>query len=185
MKVSSSLFETGLQCTTKCFLKWMGETGSGNDYADWIRAREEAYRIAAIRQIVAGYRKAEVIEGPLSIEKAETAGWKLAINFIASHANLESSIHLLEHVASERHGVGLLFIPVRFTSRNILTRSDKLILVFDSLVLSGQIGHHIGFGKLLHGDKHATLRVKTPALASEVRRVVAKIETMLSANQEP
>ncbi len=36
MKITSSLFEAGLKCTTKCFLRSFGETGTGNAYADWV-----------------------------------------------------------------------------------------------------------------------------------------------------
>lgn len=30
MKITSPLFEAGLKCTTKCFLRSLGETGTGS-----------------------------------------------------------------------------------------------------------------------------------------------------------
>jgi hypothetical protein len=35
MKITTSLFEAGIKCLTKCFLRSIGKQGVGNAYADW------------------------------------------------------------------------------------------------------------------------------------------------------
>lgn len=42
MKITAPLFETGLKCLTKCFLRSLGETGTGNAYANWVRGQAES-----------------------------------------------------------------------------------------------------------------------------------------------
>ena len=50
MKITSALFAAFLKCPTRCFLLSQGEECSGNAYAEWVRAREEAYR----KEVIAG-----------------------------------------------------------------------------------------------------------------------------------
>ena len=50
VKITSALFEAFLKCPTKYRLRSLGETGAGNEYADWVRSHGEAYeRKAALR----------------------------------------------------------------------------------------------------------------------------------------
>ena len=37
MTITADLFDAYLKCPTKCFLGAYGETGSGNEYANWVR----------------------------------------------------------------------------------------------------------------------------------------------------
>ena len=42
MNITASLFEAFLKCPTKCYLRSVGETGAGNDYADWVKTRNHS-----------------------------------------------------------------------------------------------------------------------------------------------
>ena len=77
------------------------------------------------------------------------------------------------------------FIPIRFIYRNKLTKDDKLLLAFDAFVLSEMLGRAVSLGKIIHGDDHATLKVKTPALAGEVRKRLGKITALLASPAPP
>ena len=55
-------------------------------------------------------------------------------------------------------------IPYRFEFANKLAKEHKLLLAFDALVLSEAIGRKVNLGKIVHGDRQATLKVKIPAL---------------------
>jgi hypothetical protein len=39
MPITSDLFEAYLKCPTKCFLRSLGETGTNNSYANWVRTQ--------------------------------------------------------------------------------------------------------------------------------------------------
>ena len=54
MKITPILFETYLKCPTKCFLRSLGETGSGNAYADWVRTQHKTCRSAGIKHVTEG-----------------------------------------------------------------------------------------------------------------------------------
>ena len=77
---------------------------------------------------------------------------------------MESRLHAIERVPSEGRGKAAQFIPIRFIYRNKLTKDDKLLATFDALVLSEMLGRKVGVAKIIHGDDHATLKVKTAPL---------------------
>jgi hypothetical protein len=52
-------------------------------------------------------------------------------------------------------------------------------------VLSEVLGREVGLGKIIHGDDHSTLKVKTLALARKVQLLTGKITTLLSDNSPP
>jgi len=103
---------------------------------------------------------------------------------LTSAATIETCLHAVERIPSAGRGQPAQFVPIRFIYRNKLTKDDKLLLAFDAFVLSEMLGRAVSLGKIIHGDDHATLKVKTPALAGEVRKRLAKI-TALLANPAP
>jgi predicted RecB family nuclease len=127
----------------------------------------------------------ECVRGLPETENLKTAEWRFAINFVACSKNLESSIHALERIPSEGLGRFAQFMPIRFTFFNKLTRDDKLLLVFDALVLSEMLGLEVSLGKIIHGDNHSTLKVKTSALTREVRKLIRKLDVMFSSHSPP
>jgi len=185
MTITTHLFEAFLKCHTKCYLRSLGETGSGNAYADWVRTQNESYRSEGIKRLMEGAAPGEFVDDPASTKNLKTTKWRLAVNLVARAKNLESSIHAVERVPSEGQGQPAQFIPIRFIFTNKLTRRDKLLLVFDVFALSEMLGNEVGLGKIIHGDDQATLNVKTSPLASEVRKLTAKVATLLSSLSAP
>ena len=51
MKITSHVFEAFLKCPTKCHLRSLGENGSGNGYANWVRDQDESYQRDATRRL--------------------------------------------------------------------------------------------------------------------------------------
>ena len=112
---------------------------------------------------------------------------------------LESRLHAVERVRSESRGKPAQFVPIRFVFSNKLTKDDKLLLAFDALVTSQVRGGEVSLGKIIHGDDHATLKVKTGArtaesartlvtskgLAGEVRKRLEKTAALLSNPTPP
>jgi predicted RecB family nuclease len=98
---------------------------------------------------------------------------------------LESEVHAVERVPTEGRARPPQFIPIRFIFTNKLSEDDKLLLAFDTFVLSEATGREISFGKIIHGDDHSTLRVKTAALSGEVRKYIERIAALLSSPTPP
>ena len=185
MRVTPRLFEAYVKCPTKCFLRSLGETGKGNAYADWFRTQTESCRTEGIKGLLARAAHDGCLIGPPGTEDPKTAKCRLTVDFVARVQNLESSLHAVQRVSLNARGQPAQIIPIRFFFTNKLTRDDKLLLAFDALVLSETLGREINFGKIIHGDTYASLKVRTSVLTSEVRKLIRKIAVLLSNNSPP
>ena len=185
MKTTPYLFEAYLKCPTKCWLRSVGEASAGNDYAEWVKTETESYRSDGIKRLMDGLPAHECVVSPPATENVKAAQWRLAVDLAAQTDNLESRLHAVERVPSEGRGRPAQFIPIRFIYRNKLTPHDKLLLAFDALVLSEMLGREVSIGKIIHGDDHATQKVKVASLIGEVRKRIEKITALLSANAPP
>jgi hypothetical protein len=80
MIVSSQLFEAYLECSTKCWLRSRNEPTAGNAYAEWARARNEAYYKGGLKRMLAMFPEAaRTIASPIS-KHAKEASWRLAFD---------------------------------------------------------------------------------------------------------
>ena len=78
MKITSPLFEAFLKCPTQCHLRSLGETGSGNAYAEWVRAQDESYEREAMRRLQEGMPETERVVAPPATENLKLAKWRVA-----------------------------------------------------------------------------------------------------------
>jgi predicted RecB family nuclease len=212
MRITPAIFDAFLKCATKCHLRSLGEVGSGNEYAEWVRARDESYRGEATRRLQEAVPEIERVVAPLATENLKAAKWGLAVDLTlqipyrpahsqvreaspneettelggpCSEQLLESRLHAIERVPPEGRGKPAQFVPIRFVFRNKLTKEDRLLLAFDAVVLSEVLERAVSLGKIIHGDDHATLKVKTSALAGEVRKRLEKLAVLLSNPAPP
>ncbi len=188
MKITPDVFEAYLKCPAKCWLRATNEPSAGAAYPEWVKAQNHTYRMSETRRLVADSPDDEVVISP-DMKNFKAAKWRLAFS-LAVQAQmdscvLESELHALERVPTEGRGKPAQFIPIRFVFTNKLGNDDKLVLAFDAFALSRSLGREISLGKIIHGDDHATLKVKTSALTSEVRKVNGKIASLLSSHSPP
>jgi predicted RecB family nuclease len=185
MIVSSQLFEAYIECSTKCWLRSRAEPTAGNVYAEWVRGQNEIYRRDGLKLLLASFPESECAIGPPISKNSKDATWRIAIDVRLQTNDLESCPQVIERIASEGRGRTAQFIPHRFEFANKLSKQHRLLVAFDTLFLSEAIGRDVTLGKIMHGDGHATLNVKTPALASEVRKLIKDITALLADNTPP
>ena len=188
MKITPDLFEAFLKCPTKCWLRATNEIPSGNAYAEWVRSQDNSYRGQETARLTAELPKGDLGTSP-EVENLKSAKWRLATNVVVraqeDFCAVETSLHAVERIPSAGRGQPAQFIPIRFIYRNKLTKDDKLLLAFEAFVLSEILGRAVSLGKIIHGDSHATLKVKTAALAGEVRKRLGKITVLLASPASP
>ena len=183
--ITSLLVEAHLKCPTKCWLFSQGESGSGNAYADWVQTQHKTYRAAGIKYMtesIAG--DGRIVSKPAPMEFKTAERW-LAVDFVAQAQNSTSTLQMLERAPSEGRGKTAALVPIRFLFMNKLTRDDKLVLAFDALVLSQMVGDQIEYGKIVHGDNHTVLKVKTGALAKDLRTLMRKTAALIANDSPP
>ena len=138
MRITPELFSAFLLCPTKCWLKSTGEHGTGNAYAEWVKAQNESYRATGIDRLRAARFSGECVTSAPS-DELKQGTWRLAFDVLVQTENHESHIHAMEKIPREGRGKAAQFVPIRFIYRNKLTRNDKLLIAFDTLCRSGKI----------------------------------------------
>ena len=185
MNVTSSLLDAYLKCPTKCFLKSCGETDGRNAHANCIETESQNYRNQGRKRLMYALPSCEWIPGSANVGDLKNAKWRLAVDLAARTQDRASTIHTVECVSSEGRGKPALFVPVRFVVSNKLTRDDRLLVAFDAFLLSEIIGSNVPFGKIIYGDHHATLKVKTLPLAGKLENLTRKTAKLLSSPSSP
>src|ERR1017187_1218656 len=97
MTITAELFGAFLQCPTKCWLKSIGEHGTGNAYAEWVQAQNEAYRAAGVDRLRSARPPGECVTSP-PLDELKAANWGLATEVLAQTEKLESHIHALDRI---------------------------------------------------------------------------------------
>ena len=188
MKITPGVFEAYRKCPTKCWLRATGELSAGNAYAEWVKAKNDSYRTTETERLFASSPSDEVVRSP-GMETVKVAKWRLASSLAVQakmdSCALESELHAVDRLPAEGRGKPAQFIPIRFVFTNKLSKDDKLLLAFDAFALSKSLGREVSRGKIIHGDDHATLKVKTSALAGAVRKHLEKIAALLSNPAPP
>jgi predicted RecB family nuclease len=188
MKITSDLFHAYLKCSTKCWLRATNEPVAENDYPKWVKAQNYSYRSAEVGRLVATYPTNEIAFSP-NLKNVHTALWRLATNPVTDaqlgSTILESKLHAVQLMPAKNRNQPAQLIPIRFTFTNKLDKDDKLLLAFDAFTLSQSLGRDISFGKIIHGDNHATSKVKISQLVGEVRKRIDKMAVMLTNSAPP
>jgi len=185
MIVNFQIFEAYLECSTKCWLRSHAEPTTGNAYAEWARAQNEAYYEGILKSLRELLPESDRAIAPALTKYFKDATWRLAIDVRLRTNDLESRLQAVERIPSEGRGRSLQFVARRFEFANKLTKNDKLLLAFDALVLSEAVGRKVPLGKITHGDNHATLKVKLSSLTSEVQKRIKEITSLLADNLPP
>ena len=115
----------------------------------------------------------------------KTATLRLAVDLHAEAGTMESRLHAVERVPPQGRGGPAQFIPVRFTFFNKLTKDHRLLVAFDVLALCEVLGREVSMRRIIHGDEHATLKVKVASLLGTVRKLTGKMSALLAGGLPP
>jgi predicted RecB family nuclease len=184
MAITSNVLEAYLKCPTKCWLRSADEKATDSLRTHDARVPDESYITAGIRRLLSTTDQSDCVNSP-SAKDLKAGKWRFATAVHAHTLHLETCLHAVECFPQERRGKLAQFIAIRFASTNKLSKHVKLLLAFDALALSDALGQEVSLGKIIHGDNHTTLKVKTSALALEVREHITKIATLLSSSSPP
>lgn len=185
MIVSSQLFASYLACPTKFWLHSCAGPATGNHYEEWARAQSETYLQDGLKRLLTILPKSDCATAPPIPKNPRDVIWRFAIDVRWRTSDLESCLQAIERIPAKSRGRPGHFIPYRFEFTNKIAKEHKLLLAFDALLLSEALGREVSLGKIVHGDRYATLKVKTLAFASEVRKRIKSITALLAGNSPP
>ena len=92
------VFESYLQCPTKCWLRSQAEQPTGNAYAEWISAQNETYSQVGLKRLVAAFPECDCSTAPPTPRNGKEAIWRLAVDVRWKPNDLESHLQAVERV---------------------------------------------------------------------------------------
>ena len=185
MTISSRIFEAYLYCATKCWLLSRGEIGSNNAYAKWKREKNQVYRINITMRIFGNIQEGDYVATPSVNVNFKADLWKYAPDVTVKTRELESCIHAVERIPPDVQDKTSQYLPIRAVANDKLTKIDKLLIAFDAHILSETLKQEIKYGRIIHGIGFSSIKVKTSLLLGDVKNIVRKIQTLLTADLPP
>lgn len=182
--ITSELLEAHLACPTKCYLRSIGEVGSGNIYATWDQTRTELYRREGIQKLTASITQ-EPASGRNEPSRLKKAQWQLALDQVFRSDDLEASIQAVQRTPRGGKSRTSEFTPIRFIHTNKLSRANRITAGFEALVLSKSLGQPVGVAKIIHGDNSTGTKVRVGAVLRELTKVIVQIRRLLAAPSPP
>jgi predicted RecB family nuclease len=98
---------------------------------------------------------------------------------------IEIRLDAIEKLPPVGRGKLSTFIPIRFFASNHISSSERMTLALDALALTEMIGRLVKFGKIIHGDEHSIMKIKTAALFGQLRHHSDAIETLTHQKTPP
>jgi hypothetical protein len=105
MIVSSELFESYLECSTKCWLRSRGEPATGNFYAEWARPQNETYLEYGLKRSFATVPESDRATAPPIPKNPKDVTWRLATDVSWRTRELESCLQAVERLAKRTNSV--------------------------------------------------------------------------------
>lgn len=182
--ITSELIEAHLACPTKCYLRSIGEVGSGNECAAWNQTRNESYRREGIGRLTASSTQ-ELASGRIEPTRLKKARWQLALDQVFRAEDLEASIHAVQRTPRDGKPQTSEFIPIRLIRTNKLSRANRITAGFEAFVLAKSLGQPVGIAKVIHGDNSAEIKVRVGTVIRELTKVIVQIRRLLAAASPP
>jgi hypothetical protein len=79
MVTSPQLFESYLQCPTKCWLRSRTEPHAENSYADWVSVRNRTHLQDGLKRLLTKFPDSDCATAPPIAKKPKDFTWRLAI----------------------------------------------------------------------------------------------------------
>jgi predicted RecB family nuclease len=185
MMINSLLFESYLECPTKCWLRSRAQPVTGNTYAEWARAKNEAYFHDSLKSLLATLPEGDHEFTSRISKHPGDATRRFAIDVSLRANDVEARLQAVERMPPDGRDRPAKFIPYRFTFSNKVAKNDKLSLAFDALVLSKALDCELSIGKIVHGDTRATLKIALSPLIVEVQKRIKNVAALVADSSPP
>jgi len=135
--------------------------------------------------LLSRFREDECLSATSLSQVLESNKCRFVIDCMVRAQEVQSHINALEQVTSHGKTKQSPYIPIRFVSSEKITKHDKLLLAFDALVLFTASDKMPQFGKIIHGSKQRSIKVKLAGLMKTTQSIVERIAAQGENNTPP
>ena len=183
-QITAELFEDFLRCQTKSYLRLSGLSGSKSDALSWINGYYQGYKAECLAELSSKAQPQVRICHMRTWTEPLDRRFQLFLACSVTAGPYHSTIDAIEN-ESRRVWDASRFIPIRCIPGDRIAKADRLLVGFDALVLSKLNGKLPRWGKLIHGPRKRTTRVKLGKLLGAVTSLVVRLADQLSKESGP
>jgi len=191
MQITESLFVAYCHCAYKGFLKSKGEVGEVVDYEAIQTEADARFREAAIERLLRSHAESQVSREPSSLRFAVKEGARLILGARVETQGVALRCDLLERLVDRDDDRQSVYVPVKFSHRNKLSREDSLLAAFYGIILAEALGQPVPFVKVVHGLDFSVSKIKlvgptgTTRLVKEARQSLDRLRKQVESNSPP
>jgi predicted RecB family nuclease len=177
--------ESYLQCKHKTYLQHVGNAGNMTEYETFFRDVQRKYTSQIIQEFLQSNKNclhAEDIEIDADILKKQ---YNAILNGSIVVGNFHVQVEVLQKVTIPQKLDDFLYVPLIISYKEKLTRKDKLLLTAIALLLEERLGYKVEYGKIVHGRKCTSTKVKFETFIGEASKVLLDIESCWTEHLEP
>ena len=185
--ITSQLFSDYLNCEYKAYLKETAEDETITDFQifndDVLRLAQKTYREKYCKNLTSFFGNPFEITS-ISSRILEN-GFEKLFNISIKNKNLKTQIDVIEKISCSSYQEDFIYIPILILPNYKVSRSDKLLLAFNSLLLSDFQNKEVGVGKIFYGHPLRSLKVNLKPLMSDVLSIIDNIRELIDEKKEP
>ena len=134
--ITDQIFKAYLNCKYKSYLKFHNHTGHKTDYEILQERLDKKYRLAAQMKLKSHYLKDDVLHiSSITLAKLRM-GKNVILDTVISGNGLQASYDSLKKCPEGSKVASFSYEPVSFCRHKRISRIDKLLLAFRSVVLA-------------------------------------------------
>src|SRR5208337_427204 len=191
MQITESLFVAYCHCAYKASLKSKGEVGEVVDYEVIQKEADSRFRDVAIERLLRSHTESQVTREPASLRLAVKEGVKLIVGATVEALGVALRFDLLQLLVDRDDDRQSVYVPVKFSHRNKLSREDSLLAAFHGIILAEALGQPVPFVKVVHGLDFSVSKIKlvgptgTTRLVKEARQSLDRLRKQVESNSPP
>ncbi|MFC1509059.1 TM0106 family RecB-like putative nuclease [Candidatus Omnitrophota bacterium] len=184
--LTSEIFKSYLQCKNKAFLKISGQIGVKSDYENMLLERRLEFKVKAISKyfhILGKSSKSLVLSNDCG--NFPSTWRKIIIDAEVDSGGICSHCNMLEKVSGKSNLGNFHYIPLLLNENDKLSKESKLLLGFDGLAIGNFQGRMPDFGKIIHGTKFLSTKVRMDRYIQIAKKIVLELKGYSEKNNQP
>ena len=178
--ITDHIFKAYLNCKYKSYLKLHNHTGHKTDYEILQERLGKKYRLAAQMKLKSNYLKDDVLHiSSLTLAKLRM-GKNMILDTVISGNGLQASYDSLKKCPEGSQVASFSYEPVSFCRHKRISRIDKLLLAFRSVVLASLQGKAPHRGQLIYGDNFSRSTVRLEPHIKTVGGLIADLKNQIT-----
>ena len=161
MPITENLFVAYCHCAYKAFLKSKSEVGEPCELERIQSIVDQRYKVDAIERLLRNHGENSVAREPASLRLAIGEGVGLILGASVEAFGVLLRFDLLERHIDRDDDRRRVYVPVRFSHRNKVTRQDSLLAALHGIILAKSLGQAVPFVRLVHGPNFSVSKDQT------------------------